>query len=88
MSYVARLLDLRPDMSQFAEEIRVFRAQCDRAVARDAATRDHVRQLEEQYDAEASEEKEPLPAGELDSDKLMQELEDFLRRQGGGPAGG
>ena len=88
VSYVARLLDLRPDMSQFAEEIRVFRAQCDRAVARDAATRDHVRQLEEQYDAEASEEKEPLPAGELDSDKLMQELEDFLRRQGGGPAGG
>ena len=88
VSYVARLLDLRPDMSQFAEEIRVFRAQCDRAVARDAATRDHVRQLEEQYDAEASEEKEPLPAGELDSDKLMQELEDFLRRQGDGGAGG
>jgi proteasome assembly chaperone (PAC2) family protein len=88
VSYVARLLDLRPDMSQFAEEIRVFRAQCDRAVARDAATRDHVRQLEEQYDAEASEEKEPLPAGELDSDKLMQELEDFLRREGGGPAAG
>ena len=83
VSYVARLLDLRPDMSQFAEEIRVFRAQCDRAVARDAATRDHVRQLEEQYDAEASEEKEPLPAGELDSDKLMQDLEDFLRREGG-----
>ncbi len=88
VSYVARLLDLRPDMTQFAEEIRVFRAQCDRAVARDAATRDHVRQLEEQYDAEASEEKEPLPAGELDSDKLMQELEDFLRREGGGPAAG
>jgi proteasome assembly chaperone (PAC2) family protein len=88
VSYVARLLDLRPDMSQFAEEIRVFRAQCDRAVARDAATRDHVRQLEEQYDAEASEEKEPLPAGELDADKLMQELEDFLRREGGGPAAG
>ncbi len=88
VSYVARLLDLRPDMSQFAEEIRVFRAQCDRAVARDAATRDHVRQLEEQYDAEASEEKEPLPAGELDADTLMQELEDFLRREGGGPAAG
>jgi proteasome assembly chaperone (PAC2) family protein len=83
VSYVARLLDLRPDMSNFAEEIRVFRAQCDRAVARDAATREHVRQLEEQYDAEAREEKEPLPAEELDSDKLIQELEDFLRQQGG-----
>src|SRR5215470_14450143 len=81
LSYVSRLLNLSPDMSHFAEAIRVFRAQCDRAVARDRATRDHVKQLEQEYDAEATEEKEPLPAGELDSDKLMQELEDFLRRQ-------
>jgi proteasome assembly chaperone (PAC2) family protein len=88
VSYVARLLDLHPDMSNFAEEIRVFRAQCDRAVARDQATREHVRQLEEQYDAEASEEKESLPAEELDSEKLMQELEDFLRRQGEGSGAG
>jgi hypothetical protein len=55
-------------------------------VARDRATREHVRQLEQQYDAEAGEEQQPLPGGELDSDKLMQELQDFLRKQreGGG----
>jgi ornithine cyclodeaminase/alanine dehydrogenase-like protein (mu-crystallin family) len=48
-----------------------------------------VRQLEQQYDAEAGEEQQPLPGGELDSDKLMQELQDFLRRQreGGGTSG-
>jgi proteasome assembly chaperone (PAC2) family protein len=77
----ARLLELRPDMSHFAEAIRDFRAQCDQAVARDRATREHVRQLEQQYDAEAREEAQPLPGGELDSEKLMQELQDFLRKQ-------
>ena len=86
VSYVARLLHLRPDMSHFAEAIDEFRTQCDKAVARDRATREHVRQLEQQYDAEVGEERQPLPAGEVDSDKLMQELEDFLRKQreGGG----
>jgi proteasome assembly chaperone (PAC2) family protein len=81
VSYVSRLLDLAPDMSRFGEAIRVFRAECDRAVARDRTAREHVRQLEQEYDAETREEKEPLPAGELDSDKLMKELEDFLRSQ-------
>ena len=81
VSYVARLLRLNPDMSKFAKAIQEFRTQCDRAVARDRATREHVQQLEQQYDAEAGEERQPLPAGELDSDKLMQDLEEFLRKQ-------
>jgi proteasome assembly chaperone (PAC2) family protein len=88
VSYTSRLLNLTPDMSQFDEAIREFRTQCDRAVARDRATREHVRQLEQEYDASAGEEKDPLPAGELDSDKLMQELEEFLRRQREGGAAG
>jgi proteasome assembly chaperone (PAC2) family protein len=89
VTYTARLLGLSPDMSQFAEAIREFRTQCEQAVARDRATREHVRQLEQQYDAEAGAEQAPLPEGELDSDKLMQELEDFLRKQreGGGGSG-
>jgi proteasome assembly chaperone (PAC2) family protein len=87
VTYVARLLHLSPDMSHFAEAIQDFRTECDRAVARDRSTREHVRKLEQEYDAAAGEEeRQPLPAGELDSDKLMQELEDFLRRQReGGP---
>jgi len=84
----ARLLNLSPDMSHFAEAIREFRSQCDQAVAKDRATREHVRQLEQQYDAEAGEEGQPLPGGELDSDKLMQELQDFLRKQREGGGGG
>jgi proteasome assembly chaperone (PAC2) family protein len=87
VSYTARLLHLSPDMSQFAEAIQEFRTQCDRAVARDRGTREHVRQLEQEYDAATAEERQPLPGGELDSDKLMQDLQDFLRKQreGGTP---
>jgi proteasome assembly chaperone (PAC2) family protein len=88
VSYVARLLNLSPDMSQFAEAIQDFRVQCDRAVAKDRATREHVRKLEQEYDAAAAEEQQPLPGGEIDSDRLMRDVEDFLRRQGEGGAGG
>jgi hypothetical protein len=81
VSYVARLLHLRSDGSQFVEAIQEFRTQCDRAIAQDRATREHVRQLEQQYDAEATEEQQPIPDGEIDSGKLMQDLENFLREQ-------
>jgi len=81
LTYVARLLHLRPDMSQFDEAIQDFRTQCDRAVAKNRATREHVQQLEQQYDAEASDERPGLPDGKLDSEKLMQDLQDFLRGQ-------
>src|SRR6267378_1618613 len=87
VSYAARLLRLSPDMSRFAEAIQDFRIQCDRAVARDRATREHVRRLEQQYDSEAGEERQPLPDGELDWEKLMPDLEDFLRKQREGGAG-
>ena len=84
VSYVGRLLQLRLDMSQFAEAIQEFRTQCDKAVAKDRATREHVRQLEQEYDATAVEEQQPLSGEKVDSDKLMQEVEDFLREQRGG----
>jgi proteasome assembly chaperone (PAC2) family protein len=87
VSYAARLLHLSPDLSRFAEAIQDFRIQCDRAVAQDRAIREHVRRLEQQYDAAAGEERQPLPDGELDSGKLMQELEDFLRKQREGDPG-
>lgn len=76
----ARLLHLRPELSRFDEAIQAFRRQCDRAVARDEDTREHVRRLEQEYDAA---EQSPLPGGEVDSGTLMRELEDFLRKQRG-----
>jgi proteasome assembly chaperone (PAC2) family protein len=86
VTYVARLLNLTPDMSHFAEAIQEFRVQCDQAVARDRATREHVRKLEQEYDAALHEEEQPLPEGELDTGKLMRDLEDFLRSQREGGA--
>jgi len=87
VSYVARLLNLSLDMSHFAEAVQDFRVQCDQAVARDRATREHVRKLEQEYDAAArDDQRQPLPEGEIDTGKFMQELEDFLRSQReGGP---
>jgi len=81
VTYVARLLHLSPDMSHFAEAIQDFRKQCDQAVARDRATREHIRQLEQEYDAAAGDERPPLSDEKLDSEKLMREVEDFLRGQ-------
>ena len=57
-------------------------------MGRDRATREHVQKLEQDYDAAAAEEQQPLPGGELDSDRLMRDVEDFLRRQREGGAGG
>jgi proteasome assembly chaperone (PAC2) family protein len=81
LTYVARLLHLSPDMSDFPEAIRDFRTACDRAVARNRATREHVRSLEREYDATAGEHQQPMPTEELDSEKLMRDVEEFLRRQ-------
>src|ERR1700694_695679 len=61
VTYVARLLHLSPDMSHFDEAIKDFRTQCDRAVAKDRATREHVKQLEQEYDASAGGAHQPLP---------------------------
>jgi len=81
VGYVARLLHLSLDTSRLAEPIREFRTECDKAVARNRATREHVRQLEQEYDAAAGKEQPPLPSGEIDSNKLMKDVEDFLRSQ-------
>jgi proteasome assembly chaperone (PAC2) family protein len=85
LTYVTRLLDLDLDMAQFDEAIQDFRTQCDRAVARDPSTQTHVRQLEQDYDATVGEEQQTLRDEELNPEKLIQELEDFLReeREGG-----
>src|SRR5262245_15833182 len=87
VTYVARLLNLSPDMSHFAKAIQDFRAQCDRAVARDRDTREHVKKLEQEYDAETPEEQPPLSGEDFDPDKLMREVQDFLRGQREGGAG-
>jgi proteasome assembly chaperone (PAC2) family protein len=85
LTYVTRLLDLELDVSPFDEAVQAFCTQCDQAVAHDASTRAYVRQLEQEYDATVNEEPRPLRDEDLNSEQLMQDLEDFLRqeREGG-----
>lgn len=92
LTVLNRVLDLGLNVSQFDEAVKRFRTRCDQAVGRDQAIQTHIRQLEQDYDAnngepqrartEAPEEDEPNPA------QLIQEIEDFLReeREGGGGA--
>ncbi len=86
LSYVSRLLGLGLDVSQLDEAVRAFCALCDRAVAGDPSIQAHVRELEQDYDSTVDEEPRPLRDEALNSEQLMQELEDFLRedREGGG----
>ena len=80
-----RLLGLELDLSQFDEAVQSFCARCDQAVANDASIQTYVRQLEQDYDAAADEEPRALRDEDLNPEKLIQELEDFLReeREGG-----
>lgn len=88
LSVVTRLLDLSLDWSTLDDAVKAFRNQCDQAVAADTATQAYVRQLEQDYDTTADEESPPLSDEALNSDELMQELEDFLRKEREGGTGG
>jgi len=86
LTYVSRLLDLGLDLSPFDEAVQKFRTQCDQAMARDTSIQAYVRQLEQDYDATGDEEQPPLRDESFNPDKLMQELEDFLRKEREGEA--
>ena len=79
LTYAARLLHLDLEVSQFDRAIEVFRVRCDRAIASDSATQEHVRDLERDYDAVMDASPSPSQDDDLNTDQLMQELEDFLR---------
>ena len=78
---VAHLLDLELDVAPFEAAVRAFRAQCDQAVAQDAATQAYVRQLEQAYDATGDETPRRRREDAFNPEQLMHELEDFLRQE-------
>jgi proteasome assembly chaperone (PAC2) family protein len=81
LTSVTRLLDLGLDWSPLDAAVQAFRTQCDQAMAADASVQAYVRQLEQDYDATADEAPRPLRDEDLDSEQLMQELEEFLRKE-------
>src|SRR5262249_17325455 len=86
LTSVTRLLGLELDLSAFDAAVEAFGSQCDQAVAQDAAIQTYVQQLEKDYDATVDEAPRPLGDEALNSEQLMQELEDFLRREREGRA--
>ena len=73
-------------MSPLEQAVQAFRTQCDQAVAQDASTQAYVRRLEQAYDTTGDEAPRPLRDDELNPEQLMQDLEDFLRKEREGGA--
>jgi proteasome assembly chaperone (PAC2) family protein len=86
LTYVTRLLDLELDVSELDAAVQTFQTRCDQAVAADASTQAYVRQLEQDYDATGDEAPRPLRDDQLNPEQLIQELEDFLRKEREGGA--
>jgi proteasome assembly chaperone (PAC2) family protein len=86
LTYVTRLLDLELEVSHLDAAVQAFGTRCDQAVAADASTQAYVRQLEQAYDATGDEAPQPLGDDAFNPEQLMQELEDFLRKEREGGA--
>jgi proteasome assembly chaperone (PAC2) family protein len=86
LTYVTRLLDLELEVSHLDAAVQAFGTRCDQAVAADASTQAYVRQLEQAYDATGDEAPRPLRDDAFNPEQLMQELEDFLRKEREGGA--
>ncbi len=86
LTYVIRLLGIELDLSRLDEAVKEFCTRCDQAVANDSSSQAYVRRLEQEYDSTVDEEPRPLRDEELNPEKLMRDLQDFLReeREGGG----
>jgi proteasome assembly chaperone (PAC2) family protein len=86
LTYVSRLLSLELDVSPLDAAVQAFVTQCDQAVAKDASIQAYVRQLEQDYDATVDEALRPRRDDAFNPEQLMQELEDFLRKEREGGA--
>lgn len=81
LTAVARLLALELDMTPFEAAVQAFRTQCDQAVAKDAAVQAYVRQLEHDYDTTGDAVLRPQRDDDFNPERLMHELEEFLRQE-------
>ena len=79
LTYVTRLLDLKLDVSQLDAAVQAFGTRCDQAVAQDTSIQAYVQQLEQDFDATGDEAARPLRDEDLNPERLIQELEEFLR---------
>ena len=86
LTTVTRLLDLDLAWSHLDTAVQAFRTRCDQAVMQDAATQAYVRQLEQDYDTTGDAARRPPRDGDFNPKQLINELEDFLRKEREGGA--
>ena len=60
--------------------MQAFETRCAQALAQNASTQGYVRQLEQDYDA-TGDAPRPRRDDDFNPEQLMQELEDFLRKE-------
>jgi proteasome assembly chaperone (PAC2) family protein len=88
LTVLSRVLALGLDVSRLDEAVQRFRARCDAAMAEDPAARAQVQRMEQDYDAEGEAAwcawREETP----DPERLMHEVEEFLREEREGGSGG
>jgi proteasome assembly chaperone (PAC2) family protein len=87
LTVVTRVLDLGLDVAHFDAAVQRFRARCDQVVARDPAVQAHLRQLEQDYDATGGAAQPMSQADTPQATPLIQEVEDFLRKEREGEGG-
>ena len=80
LGYVVQLLNIELDFARLDEAVSTFNARCDQIVANEDSMKSYVTQLEVEYDSGFTEDSQPIDET-LNSEDLVQELEDFLKSE-------
>jgi len=81
LSTLSDLLELHLDLTALEEQVQAFELQVSQAVAGNSDVETHIRDLEQRIDAAPAEGGETAPGDLPPSDLVIEDLEDFLRRQ-------
>ena len=82
LSTLSGLIDLHLDLTPLQEQVQAFEQQVSQAVAGNSDVETHIRDLEQRIDAALAEGGGEAARGDLPpSDLVIEDLEDFLRRQ-------
>lgn len=88
LTMVSRVLELDLDVDALDEAVQQFRVRCDEVLAQDAAVQAQLQRLEHDYDAEGEATWRRVQEEALNPERLIQEVEDFLREEREGGSGG
>lgn len=83
LNYVCRMLGVTVDLTRLETRSEDFRQQADQLIREEEDMAPYVRQLEEEYDSSATTPQDLPQPEDADPTQLVEDLEDFLRRERG-----